>query len=233
MDAKHLSKRLQKVAEFVPKNARIADIGSDHAYLPVNLALNHIIDFGIAGEVVRGPYENAYNEIKAQNLEHAIIPRLADGLAAILPSDKIDTITICGMGGTLIRKILNEGKEKLVNHPLLILQPNVGSDVLRQWLFEHQYEITNEVILDEDQHIYEILVAQYNPQVKSLSPEDLQFGVYLRHEKNAAYIKKWQKEIQKNNDAIEQMKKAKKVPLNRIKELENKNQYIKEVLNND
>ena len=58
MDTYHLSKRLAKAAAYVPKGARLADIGSDHAYLPANLAINHIIDYGVAGEVVKGPYED-------------------------------------------------------------------------------------------------------------------------------------------------------------------------------
>ena len=64
MDTYHLSKRLAKAAAYVPQGARLADIGSDHAYLPANLAINHIIDYGVAGEVVKGPYENAVHEAK-------------------------------------------------------------------------------------------------------------------------------------------------------------------------
>lgn len=233
MDAHHLSKRLAKVAEYVPKGARLADIGSDHAYLPAYLALNHMIDYGIAGEVVKGPYDNAVQEIKDEDLEGIIYPRLADGLDAIKATDQIDTITICGMGGTLIRKILNNGEAKLQNHPLLILQPNVGSDLLRQWLFEHHYQITNEDIIDEDHHIYEIIVAKYTDEIKPLSSLDLKYGIFLRQNQTSSFKKKWQKEIDKNNKAIEQMRQAKKVPQAKIDQLEEENNQIKGVLEND
>jgi Predicted SAM-dependent methyltransferase len=72
MDAKQLSKRLATVAKYVPEHARMADIGSDHAYLPAFLALQGKISFAVAGEVVKGPYENAVHEIKSQNLDHVI-----------------------------------------------------------------------------------------------------------------------------------------------------------------
>lgn len=234
MDARHLSKRLETVAEHVPQGSRLADIGSDHAYLPANLALNKVIEYGIAGEVVRGPYENAVAEIKEQSLNQMVTARLADGLEAIDQDDNINVITICGMGGTLIRDILNRGQEKLKNHPLLILQPNVGAEVLRQWLSEHQYQIINEDILEEDDHIYEILIAEYTTRpIKPLSLLDLRYGPFLRRCQNLAFKQKWQKEIEKNDKAITQMKNAKQIPETRIKQLNEINREIKEVLNND
>ena len=232
MDTYHLSKRLAKAAAYVPQGARLADIGSDHAYLPANLAINHIIDYGVAGEVVKGPYENAVHEIQREHLEGKIFPRFADGLKAIEEDDQIDTITICGMGGTLIRNILEKDKSKLQNHPLLILQPNVGGNVLRQWLQANHYQITHEDILEEDDHIYEIIVAQYTDQTVQLSSEDLFFGPILRHHQNDAFTKKWEREIAKNEKAIRQMQKATNPPTQRLAQLKAENELIRGVLAN-
>ena len=232
MDTYHLSKRLAKAAAYVPQGARLADIGSDHAYLPANLAINHIIDYGVAGEVVKGPYENAVHEIQREHLEEKIFPRFADGLKAIEDDDQIDTITICGMGGTLIRNILEKDKSKLQNHPLLILQPNVGGNVLRQWLQANHYQITHEDILEEDDHIYEIIVAQYTDQLVQLSSEDLFFGPILRHHQNDAFTKKWEREIAKNERAIRQMQKATNPPTQRLAQLKAENELIRGVLAN-
>ena len=232
MDTYHLSKRLAKAAAYVPQGARLADIGSDHAYLPANLAINHIIDYGVAGEVVKGPYENAVHEIQREHLEEKIFPRFADGLKAIEDNDQIDTVTICGMGGTLIRNILEKDKSKLQNHPLLILQPNVGSNVLRQWLQANHYQITHEDILEEDDHIYEIIVAQYTDQPVQLSSEDLFFGPILRHHQNDAFTKKWEREIAKNEKAICQMQKATNPPTQRLAQLKAENELIRGVLAN-
>ena len=232
MDAYHLSKRLAKAAAYVSQGARLADIGSDHAYLPANLAINHIIGYGVAGEVVKGPYENAVHEIQREHLEEKIFPRFADGLKAIEDNDQIDTVTICGMGGTLIRNILEKDKSKLQNHPLLILQPNVGSNVLRQWLQANHYQITHEDILEEDDHIYEIIVAQYTDQPVQLSSEDLFFGPILRHHQNDAFTKKWEREIAKNEKAIRQMQKATNPPTQRLAQLKAENELIRGVLAN-
>lgn len=232
MDTYHLSKRLAKAAAYVPQGARLADIGSDHAYLPANLAINHIIDYGVAGEVVKGPYENAVHEIQREHLEKKIFPRFADGLKAIEDDDQIDTITICGMGGTLIRNILENDKSKLQNHPLLILQPNVGGNVLRQWLQANHYQIAHEDILEEDDHIYEIIVAQYTDQPVQLSSEDLFFGPILRHHQNDAFTKKWEREIAKNEKAIRQMQKATNSPTQRLAQLKAENELIRGVLAN-
>lgn len=232
MDTYHLSKRLAKAAAYVPQGARLADIGSDHAYLPANLAINHIIDYGVAGEVVKGPYENAVHEIQREHLEEKIFPRFADGLKAIEDNDQIDTITICGMGGTLIRNILEKDKSKLQNHPLLILQPNVGSNVLRQWLQANHYQIMHEDILEEDDHIYEIIVAKYASQPMRLSSEDLFFGPILRHHQNDAFTKKWEKEIEKNEKAINQMQAAMNPPTQRLAQLKAENELIRGVLAN-
>jgi tRNA (adenine22-N1)-methyltransferase len=102
MNGTHLSKRLQTVSEHVEPGSRLADIGSDHAYLPVYLAANQIISYGVVGEVARGPLANATSEIQRAGLAEILHPRLADGLAAIKDGDDIDAITIAGMGGILI-----------------------------------------------------------------------------------------------------------------------------------
>ena len=102
MDYKHLSKRLHKVGELVPTNAKVADIGSDHAYLPAYLVLNKKITAAIAGEVVDGPFLSAKNLVAELNLTKEIDVRKGDGLAVLSPIDEVTTITICGMGGALL-----------------------------------------------------------------------------------------------------------------------------------
>ena len=106
-----LSKRLKAVADYVDNGARLADIGSDHAYLPTYLMQELVIDFAVAGEVVKGPFEIAKNHVAEADLSDRIVVRLANGLGAIENTDKIDTIVIAGMGGILISEILEAGKE--------------------------------------------------------------------------------------------------------------------------
>lgn len=231
MDARKLSNRLLTAAKYVKPGAILADIGSDHAYLPAYLALQGQIKLGIAGEVVKGPFENAQHEIKKEGLADIITVRLADGLAAIDASDQVDTITICGMGGPLIREILERGKEKLTNHPRLILQPNVGEKDVRLWLQANNYQIIAEEILAEDGHTYELIVADYASEVTKLSEKDLRFGPYLWRNQNEAFIAKWQKELAKNKQVLAQLNKAKVVPVAKKAELQAEITEIEGVIN--
>ena len=226
VDEKHLSERLACVASLVSAGARVADIGSDHAFLPAALVLDGKIDFAIAGEVVKGPYENAVHEIKDHQLEGQVIPRLADGLAAIEPADKVDTITIAGMGGSLIASILEKDKNKLTGIKRLVLQPNVGESQLREWLMNNHYQIMNEKIIEEDNHIYEIIVAEPSVVPFRYSKYELDFGPFLLENKGPVFRKKWQEYLQREAHVIDQMQKAQQPPVKKINEI---NQFLSQV----
>ena len=226
VDEKHLSARLACVASLVPAGARVADIGSDHAYLPAALVLDGKIDFAIAGEVVKGPYENAVHEIKDHQLEGKVIPRLADGLAAIEPADKVDTITIAGMGGSLIASILEKDNNKLTGIKRLVLQPNVGESQLREWLMNNHYQIMTEKIIEEDNHIYEIIVAEPSVVPFRYSKYELDFGPFLLENKGPIFKKKWQEYLQREAHVIDQMQKAQQPPVKKINEI---NQFLSQV----
>ncbi|MCT1182368.1 tRNA (adenine-N(1))-methyltransferase [Lactococcus lactis] len=241
-----LSKRLKAVADYVDNGARLADIGSDHAYLPTYLMQKAVINFAVAGEVVKGPFEIAKNHVSEAYLSDRIQVRLANGLGAIENTDKIDTIVIAGMGGILISEILEAGKEKLSHVKRLILQPNNHEESLRQWLVNHQFVIKNEEILLEAGKFYEIIVAEplsklmTEPSAKpsvslsadsmasasriELSLNDLTFGPFLSKEKSIIFQQKWQKELNTLNKIIarlpeEQVEKRQEV-LNQIARIE-------------
>lgn len=232
MNANELSQRLQMVGELVPENARLADIGSDHAYLPVHLMLEGAIAYAVAGEVVKGPFLSAQKQVAQNGLEQKITVRLADGLAALEADDKIDTITICGMGGSLIRDILEAGRltGKLTGKETLILQPNVGEAALRTWLFAQGYRITAEKILEEKGKIYEIIKAEKAAEPVVYSEAELYFGPFLLREKSESFIKKWRRELQQQEAVLEQLKAAKAGGENRKITVEKTAAMIREVL---
>ncbi len=231
MDANKLSQRLKVVADFVPQNSRVADIGSDHAYLPVYLMKQKQIEFGIASEVAKGPLDNAIQEIKAEGLSDRIDTRLADGLLSVQPEDKIDCVTIAGMGGTLIKNILENGKSHLSGDELLILQPNVGEDRLRTWLMNNQYEINDETILREDGHTYEIIVAKKTDEPVKYSQQEINFGPYLLKQHSDVFVEKWENEIERIKMVIDQMNLAKHdKPVDKINSMKKEIEEIKEVL---
>ncbi|WP_297078886.1 tRNA (adenine(22)-N(1))-methyltransferase TrmK [uncultured Enterococcus sp.] len=210
MNEQLLSKRLEQVGRFVPKDARLADIGSDHAYLPVALMLKGVLSYAIAGEVVKGPYQSAKRQVEKQHLQHVIDVRLADGLEAITLADKIDTITIAGMGGSLIRSILENGnqKKRLAHRERLILQPNIGEKTLREWLVAHRYKIVDETILTENQKIYEIIVAEPSDTAVVYTPQDLLFGPILRQQHTPTLVEKWSREAKQREYVLTQLQQA-------------------------
>lgn len=164
--------------------------------MPIYAIQNHLCECGIAGEVIQGPFQAAVNNVAANQLEDRIDVRLGDGLSVIHPEDVIDNITICGMGGPLIAKILKDGQDKLSQHPRLILQSNIQTENLRQTLQQLNYEIIDEIIMEEKGHIYEIVVAEYSTQLIELSSDELKFGPKLLNNKNEYFIKKWQRELE-------------------------------------
>lgn len=232
MNAKNLSKRLARVADFViqygQEPIRLADIGSDHAYLPCNLVLNNKIEYAIAGEVVDGPFQSAMEEVHTLELTDKIDVRKGDGFEVISLEDNINTATICGMGGILIRDIIAKGYHKLAPNHLMVLQANVAEGQLRKWLNQHNYEILNEDIILEHSHYYEIIVAQHrnNDPVAELTDEDLMFGPINLTIKSVEFYDKWlveynkyqnivdsihNPESEKKNDLIKKMEMIRKV----------------------
>ena len=195
-----ISKRLELVASFVPQGAVLLDVGSDHAYLPIELVERGQIERAIAGEVVDGPYQSAVKNVESHGLKEKIQVRLANGLAAFEETDQVSVITIAGMGGRLIATILEEGLDKLASVGRLILQPNNREDDLRIWLEDHDFQIVAESILEEAGKFYEILVAKAGQM--NLSASDVRFGPFLSKEISPVFVQKWQKEAAKLEFAL-------------------------------
>lgn len=229
-----LSKRLSLVGQEVPKGARLADIGSDHAYLPVALMLAGKIDFAVAGEVVKGPFESAKAQVAKNGLSEKIMVRLADGLAAVQAADAIDTVTIAGMGGTLIAQILASGQEngQLKGSERLVLQPNVGEPQVRRWLAANSYEIVAEHILEENNKRYEIIVAEPRKANSQLSytPEELFFGPFLLKEKSPIFLAKWQQEAEQLRRVLQQLQQAATPQVAKVAEVTSELQRIESIL---
>ncbi|CJB52681.1 Bcl-2 family protein [Streptococcus pneumoniae] len=220
-----ISKRLELVASFVSQGAILLDVGSDHAYLPIELVERGQVKSAIAGEVVEGPYQSAVKNVEAHGLKEKIQVRLANGLAAFEETDQVSVITIAGMGGRLIARILEEGLGKLANVERLILQPNNREDDLRIWLQDHGFQIVAESILEEAGKFYEFLVVEVGEM--ELSARDTRFGPFLSREISPVFVQKWQKEAEKLEFALGQ------IPEKNLEErqvLVDKIQAIKEVL---
>lgn len=154
-----LSDRLFAIGNFVPKNSIVADIGTDHGYVPVYLVENNISKKVIGSDISKGSLDKIIEYIKTLNLEDKIDARLGDGLEVIKPFE-IDTVIIAGMGGLLIRDILEKDKEITDSIVNFILQPMVAAKELRQYLVENNFEIVKEELVKEDNKYYEIIFAK-------------------------------------------------------------------------
>jgi len=229
MNAKKLSKRLRTVASFVRENTMLADIGSDHAYLPCFLVHEGVISKAIAGEVVKGPFESAQKQVISEGLQDNIEVRFGNGLKVISDEDNVQTITIAGMGGPLIASILESGKAKLSKVDTLILQPNVHAKAIREWAIQEQWKIEQEVILEEHDKIYEILVLTKGHM--ELSELELLVGPFLSKEKSPVYRKKWTNELNEWQRIVDELNKIPGSEVHQKKQaIENKIALVKETL---
>ncbi len=158
-EAPKLSRRLAALAGLVKQGARFADIGTDHALLPVHLALSGTIVYGVAGDVNAGPAEAARRQVRAAGVSDIVSVRHGDGLS-VLARDEVDTVCIAGMGGSLMVRLLEEAGEALSGVTTLILSPHVAEDQVRRWLEANRYVLELERLIEEDGEIYTLLRAE-------------------------------------------------------------------------
>lgn len=151
-----LSKRLTALARLITPGHRLADIGTDHGYIPIYLCQKNVIPSAIAMDIGKGPLQQATAHIGQQGLSDRIETRLSDGLAALQPGEA-DTILIAGMGGGLVMKILSEGAHALTGEEELILQPQSEIAQVRQYLRAHGIQIVEEEMILEDGKYYPMM----------------------------------------------------------------------------
>lgn len=153
-----LSGRLAALAAYVPAGSVVADIGTDHAYLPIYLVRAGICRWVIATDVKEGPFRWAGTKIKEHELDGRIELRLGDGLQVLKPGEA-EVLVLAGMGGNTIREILAAAPRVLKQCSRLVLQPMVDAGDLRFWLAENGWKIWDEQLVEEEGRIYVILAA--------------------------------------------------------------------------
>ncbi len=183
--------RIQEISKLVKGKSAI-DVGADHGYLLIELYKKGF-DKLLAVEKNKGPLENCLKTLKKYNLEEKINVLLSDGLKEVEEYKDYENIIIAGMGGDLIKQIIEQEKEKFKSS-YLILQPNNNEYKLRKFLLSEAYEIKKEVIMEENNKIYEIIVAKFVGKVNSnYLEEDFLFGFDKTRDKKLL-LKKWDNE---------------------------------------
>lgn len=148
-----LSKRLQAVADLVTAGYRTADIGTDHAYIPIYLIENGRIQGAVAADVNRGPLERARFNVTENGMNERIDLRISDGFSAIRPGE-VRSAVIAGMGGALMVRILTEGAETVNMLDECILQPQSEIEKVRTFLLQEGFLFLDEVMVEEDGKYY-------------------------------------------------------------------------------
>jgi len=154
-----LDDRLQALADFVPKGSRVADIGTDHGYLALELVQSGKAEHVIASDKNTGPLEAAVRAVREAGLTKQVALREGDGLSVLKPGE-VDTVCIAGMGGILMTEILDAQPEVVKSLDRLVLQPMNGAPELRRWLYRHYWHIVDETLAVDDGRIYEIICGE-------------------------------------------------------------------------
>ena len=208
-----LQPRLRAIADLVPRGSRLADVGTDHAYLPICLLQRGWIPWAVATDIHPEPLERGRRTAKAFGMEERISFRLCDGLEAV-SAEEIDAVVIAGMGGETIAAILDAvpwSREKEV-----LVQPMSRPEFLRPWLAGHGWRILGETLVEDKGYIYPILQVS-GGEMPPLAPGEAYYGLSptsgpLFRE----YLRIWRQRLQR---AVEGLRRAEE-PGGRLEELE-------------
>ncbi len=180
-----LSKRLGMIASFVPGGSRVADIGTDHGYIPIHLVQEGIAKSAIAMDVRKGPLLRAQTHIKEAGLTDLVEVRLSDGLLK-LEKNQADCVVIAGMGGELIIHILEEGRHLWDSISYWVLSPHSELYKVRKFLAEHEFSIRRETMIKEDGKYYSVMGVTRDSMVSEDRDPELgyRYGKDLLDSKN-------------------------------------------------
>lgn len=164
-----ISKRLLTAAKMIDKGAKVADVGCDHGYLSIFLVQNEIASYVCASDLREGPLGAARKNAEKFGVADKIDFVCADGFSGIEPG-KVDTLICCGMGGDLIRKIIEHSPWVRDEKYTLILQPQSGQSEFRRWLTREGFSIEEEQPILDERFVYFSMKVRYTGQVTELTP---------------------------------------------------------------
>lgn len=195
----HLSNRLDMCLQYTKGFIKLADIGTDHAMLPIAAVTYGYVHNALAIDNKLGPYLQAQTNIKKHGLTHRITALLGDGLSNI--DDDTDVVVISGMGGDLMANIMLENP--LRNVKRLILQPNRNVSIVRDILHQIEFKIVDEVVLEDQGKLYEIIIAEQGNE--KLSDYEIAFGPINLQNKPYYFIQKVGREYYRLLEIVSQI----------------------------
>ena len=173
-----LSQRLQAIADMVPQGSSVADVGTDHGFLPCYLAQNRQAEKVIACDINAQPLALAQKNVTDYNVADIVSTRLGNGLSVIEPGEA-DVVTIAGMGGALMLEILDAASDVVDRLQRIILQPNVGMEAVRIWAEKNRWHIVQEELIRENDRFSVIIAMEPGRSLNSMTPVELFLGPEL------------------------------------------------------
>ena len=205
-----LSPRLKMVADLVPQGARLADVGTDHAYLPTALIQEGKIPFAIAADLRQGPLASARATVRRAGLEGKVAFRLCDGLKGIQP-EEAEAVAIAGMGGETIAAILAAAPWTKERDIPLILQPMSSMPDLRIWLGENGYRIVTEDLCCEGDTLYTAMLVRAG-EMGPMTCGELWAGRNQNHPLRGVWLDQWLARTKRALDGMERAQGEKVLP---------------------
>lgn len=197
-----LTPRLRMVADMIPFGARLADVGTDHAYLPAALMLEGKIAGAIAADLRQGPLSRAKRTVQEYGLQGKIGFRLCDGLCGI-GAEEADAVSIAGMGGETIAMILQAAPWTREENTTLVLQPMSSIPELRTWLEANGYMICEERLAQEGDTIYTALLVRVG-EMEPLTETERWVGRNHGGTLRKAWLEHWESRISRAKAGMEQ-----------------------------
>lgn len=209
-----LSKRLQNVANMVTKGYIVADIGTDHGYVPIYLIKNGIVPKAYAVDINEGPLKIADKNIRLEGLQDKITTVLSDGMNE-MTSEMAESVVIAGMGGDLITDILNRGKN-IKGIKELVLSPHKRVDIVRKYLLDNNWKITDENMVIDNNKYYTILKAVPEREESEYDETELMYGRLLLLTKNPVLKQYLEKENKMYKEVLKKVKNSKNETKNSV-----------------
>lgn len=178
----NLSHRLKEIASLVVDAEVVADVGTDHGYIPIYLVENEMVKKAIAMDINEGPLARASDNIKGYGFSDRITTRLSDGVEKLCPGEA-DAIVIAGMGGQLIMKILEKGEKVFREAKQIILSPQSEIPLVRHYLIDNDYSIIEEKMLIDEEKYYTVMKVKSGKQEYN-EVEFYEYGKYLLENKD-------------------------------------------------
>lgn len=178
-----LKGRIKFIANMIPECTILSDIGTDHAYIPIYSVKNQKCKKAIACDIGEGPVAVANRNIRQHGMENRVETRLGSGFKPIA-EEELDVCVIAGMGGVLIREILEEDVKKAKKANKLIIQPMNCIELVREWLYLNGFEISDEGLINEGFRIYNVIAAQWTGKIVEKEPVYYYIGEKLIEKKD-------------------------------------------------